>query len=296
MEGEGATAQAGAAGAAEGRPGASLRLHVLASGSKGNAAIVEDVATGEGVLVDCGVNGKAFMERCEQVGFEPLRLRAVVVTHDHSDHTQGLGVVLRGLARRAKRLGQEAEPPTVWALPEVRAACRGLAEAARCAEVRDLALGQPLAVAGLVLTAFPTSHDAAASCGFRVEGPGGDALGYLTDTGCLTPAAREALAGVRLLALESNHDGRMLAAGEYPAFLKARVGGERGHLSNDQAAAALDELLGPRLEWVVAMHLSENNNRPSLVERSLGEVLARRGHGAGLRVAAQHFAVSIPPA
>ena len=254
---------------------------------------LEDMASGAGVLVDCGVNGKVFQERCDQAGFEPLRLRAVMVTHDHSDHTQGLGVVLRGLGRRAKRRG--ASPPAleVWALPEVRERCRALAEAAQCAEVRDLALGQAVAVGEMALTPFPTSHDAAASCGFRIDHASGDSIGYLTDSGCLTPAARAALRDVRLLALESNHDPQMLACGDYPAFLKARVGGERGHLSNEQAA---DALLGPRLVWVVAMHLSENNNRPSLVERTLQAVLDRRGHGAGLQVAAQHFLVSVPPA
>ena len=278
----GARGGGAAGGAVAGGP---LRLHVLASGSRGNAAVVEDMASGAGVLVDCGVNGKVFQERCDQAGFEPLRLRAVMVTHDHSDHTQGLGVVLRGLGRRAKRLG--ASPPAleVWALPEVRERCRALAEAAQCAEVRDLALGQAVAVGEMALTPFPTSHDAAASCGFRIDHASGDSIGYLTDSGCLTPAARAALRDVRLLALESNHDPQMLACGDYPAFLKARVGGD-----------ALDELLGPRLEWVVAMHLSENNNRPSLVERTLQAVLDRRGHGAGLQVAAQHFLVSVPPA
>ena len=77
-------------------------LHVLASGSKGNAAVVEDAATGEGLLVDCGVTAKVLIERCEQAGFDPLRLRAVLVTHDHSDHVKGLGVALRCLGRRAR--------------------------------------------------------------------------------------------------------------------------------------------------------------------------------------------------
>ncbi len=82
-----------------------IALHVLASGSKGNAAVVEDAATGEGLLVDCGVTAKALIERCEQAGFDPLRLRAVLVTHDHSDHVKGLGVALRCLRRRARKLG-----------------------------------------------------------------------------------------------------------------------------------------------------------------------------------------------
>ncbi len=184
-----------------------IALHVLASGSKGNAAVVEDAATGEGLLVDCGVTAKALIERCEQAGFDPLRLRAVLVTHDHSDHVKGLGVALRCLRRRARKLGVAWQAPAVHALPAVQAAAtRAFAEAAEEAEVRPLALGERACFGALAVTPFATSHDAAASCGFRIEHSAGDALGYLTDTGCLTPEAASALRDVRLLALESNHD------------------------------------------------------------------------------------------
>lgn len=269
-----------------------IALHVLASGSKGNAAVVEDVATGEGVLIDCGVTAKALLERCEQAAFEPLRLRAVVVTHDHSDHVKGLGVALRCLARRARKLGVPPSMPPVHALPEVLG-CRGMVEAAAEAEVRPLRCGERLGVGALAFEPFPTSHDAAASCGFRITHADGDALGYVTDTGILSDQATRALRDVRLLALECNHDRLMLKNGDYPAMLKARVASDAGHLSNDQAAEALAGLLGPRLECVVAMHLSENNNRPSLAERALRAVLDEQGHPARVEVAAQHMLVSV---
>lgn len=76
-----------------------LKLHVLASGSKGNAAIVENAATGSGVLIDCGICKRDFLERCDEAGFDPARIDAVLITHEHGDHTKGLGVVLRGLAK-----------------------------------------------------------------------------------------------------------------------------------------------------------------------------------------------------
>ena len=100
-----------------------------------------------------------------------------------------------------------------------------------------------------------------------------DALGYCTDTGHLGKEALEALRGVRILALESNHDERMLASGPYPAYLKARVGGACGHLSNAQAAQALAQLVGEDTETVVAMHLSHENNRPSTCVRTLAEAV-----------------------
>ena len=96
-----------------------------------------------------------------------------------------------------------------------------------------------------------------------------DTLAFCTDTGELGDEALDALAGARILALEANHDERMLATGDYPAHLKARVGGSHGHLSNAQAAAALARLVGPDTETVVAMHLSQENNRPSVAVREL---------------------------
>ena len=76
-----------------------LKLHVLASGSKGNAAIVENAETGEGVLIDCGICKRDFLTRCDEAGFDPARIQAVLITHEHGDHTKGLGVVLRGLEK-----------------------------------------------------------------------------------------------------------------------------------------------------------------------------------------------------
>ena len=76
-----------------------LALHVLASGSSGNAAVVENTATGAGVLIDCGICKRDFLNRCDEAGFDPGRIQAMFVTHEHSDHVKGLGVVLRGLAK-----------------------------------------------------------------------------------------------------------------------------------------------------------------------------------------------------
>ena len=136
--------------------------------------------------------------------------------------------------------------------------------------------------AGVRVTPFATSHDAAASFGFRIEDAAdGDAIGYLTDSGVVTPAAHAALADVRILALESNHDPKMLAAGPYPYVVKQRIASDAGHLSNGQAAAELAALVsasraaGQREpQTVVAMHISQNNNEYSLAKRTLEAALA----------------------
>lgn len=275
----------GRAATAAARTGGALRLHVLASGSRGNAAVVEDAATGAGVLVDCGICKRDFFARCDEAGFDPSKLEAVLITHDHTDHTKGLGVVLRGLAKQ----GIE---PAVYADGAVRAASREIGVLEGACDLRALPIGGMLSIAGMAVHVFGTSHDAASSCGFRIEG-GGDAVGFMTDTGIVTGAAREALADVRILALESNHDVRMLADGPYPYPVKRRVGSDAGHLSNDQAAAELEALLSDRLEQVVAMHVSQNNNTYRLPVDALAAVCAREGHGARVQAAYQDMLVSV---
>ena len=141
-----------------------LRLHILASGSGGNAAIVENAVTGEGVLVDCGICKRDFFARAEEAGFNLEKLRAVVITHDHGDHTKGLGVVLRGLAKAGAH-------PAVCASEAVFAASAPLREAVASvgAAFEPFDGGDRLDLAGLVVRPFRTSHDAADSYGFRFE-------------------------------------------------------------------------------------------------------------------------------
>ncbi len=264
-----------------------MRLHVLASGSKGNASIVENVATGEGVLIDCGICKRDFLSRCDEAGFDLRRLKGVLITHEHTDHIKGLGVVYRALAKLDVH-------PTIHASDAVRDASRDIGELLEqdLCDVRAFAADDTLSLAGFAVYAFATSHDVAQSFGFRVE-CGGDAIGYVTDTGVVTPQAHEALGGCRLLAIEANHDPKMLAEGPYPYSLKRRIASERGHLSNEQAAEELASLLHDGLESVVAMHVSENNNDYELPAATLREALAREGHGAVVHVARQRRLVSI---
>ena len=305
-----------------------LALHVLASGSSGNAAVIENTATGAGVLIDCGICKRDFLNRCDEAGFDPGRIQAMFVTHEHGDHVKGLGVVLRGLAK----IGNV---PPVFAAGACTANSSALAKVAEAFDVRELAAacaqagGQRMAnaaledatphttaapsrqdsaahaaiaspgqdspgrtagpgvieAAGMRIIPFATSHDAAASFGFRIEDAAdGDAVGYLTDSGIVTAQAHAALRDVRILALESNHDPKMLAAGPYPYVIKQRIASNSGHLSNGQAAAELGTLVaesraaGLRLpQTVVAMHVSQNNNEYSLARRTLEAALGEAG-------------------
>lgn len=295
-----------------------LALHVLASGSSGNAAVMENVATGAGLLIDCGICKRDFLARCDEAGFDPARIEAVFVTHEHGDHTKGLGVVLRGLAK----LGCS---PAIFSASACVANSSALASVADAFDVRELAAASgttlehaslwgatthealtadgkapasdgdahaadsdtqaagTIEAAGLRVIPFATSHDAAASFGFRIEDPAdGDALGYLTDSGVVTPAAHAALRDVRILALESNHDPKMLANGPYPYVVKQRIASDLGHLSNEQAATELAALVAESRaaglrepQTVVAMHTSQNNNEYSLARRTLEAALVK---------------------
>ena len=252
-----------------------LKLHVLASGSKGNAAVVENAATGVGVLIDCGICKRDFLARCDEAGFDPARIETVVITHEHSDHVKGLGVVMRGLAK----LGNA---PTVHANEACVRNSVPLRDLAETAPIASLSADEPIEVSGIRLTPFATSHDAAASFGFRIEDVAdGDAIGFLTDSGVVTPSAHAALVGVRILALESNHDEAMLETGPYPFPIKRRIASDRGHLSNPQAAEELASLVGASREaglrepeTVVAMHISQTNNDYVLPRRTLEGALA----------------------
>ena len=231
-----------------------IHLHVLASGSKGNAAVVE--GPGGSVLVDCGISRRALLGRADELGVDMGRVAAVVLTHEHSDHVGGLTVFCNHF---------EGELVATAGTVGARSYLTNL-------PFTIVGHSDELELAGMRVRTFPTSHDVADPVGLRFS-TADDALGFCTDTGELGAEALDALRGVRILALESNHDERMLATGPYPAYLKARVAGSCGHLSNAQAAAALGELVGEDTECVVAMHLSQENNRPSVCLRTLAEAV-----------------------
>ncbi len=246
------------------------RVVVLGSGSSGNAiAVTDEVDT---LLVDCGFSARETCRRLASAGIEPATVRAVLVTHEHTDHTRGLEVFVK---RR------EVE---VCATHGTRRAAGldGLAP-----EVRTLATGQSHRVGGFEVVPFRTSHDAAEPCGYRIRARSGETIGLVTDTGVLTPETREALEDCDVIGIESNHDVRMLQVGPYPAFLKRRIASERGHLSNAAAAEALHNLTSSRLRQVIALHRSRTNNTRELVLASLRERLAQLGYQGELVAAGQ---------
>ena len=243
-----------------------LHLHILGSGSKGNCALVEGP---QGmIMIDDGFSRREVLRRMHELDVDESRVRALILTHEHSDHVSGVTVWCR-------RFDGELYASAGTCKPR-----KYLAELPFC----EFQPGDVLSIAGITVRTFPTSHDVVNPCGFRFELPGAgeqggernaaaDAIGYATDTGVLTPGAMELLHDVRILALESNHDVPMLRTGSYPRMLQDRIIAPTGHLSNAQAAAALPQLVTERTEEVIAMHISQENNRPSLAVRALAEAV-----------------------
>lgn len=254
-----------ATGGARPWDGDGLRLHVLASGSKGNACVVESPSGM--LLVDCGISLRQVRLRLAALGLDPARIAAILVTHEHADHIASLGVAVRGL-----------KVPVY--------ASRGtMGSAAWPAGVSGSALqaGVAVQIAGVSVTPFHVPHDAAETLGFRLE-RAGTAVGLCTDAGELTSQAGELLRDCDVLALEANHDPGMLRSyAGYPQSLKARIASGHGHLSNDQAARALPELVTSRTRAVVGMHLSQHTNAPSVCRTAL----AAAGVAAHMEVAGQ---------
>ncbi|MFN9030576.1 MAG: MBL fold metallo-hydrolase [Betaproteobacteria bacterium] len=236
-----------------------LRFCSLGSGSEGNALLIE---ASEGLfatrmLVDNGFGPRQLDERLGRLGLTVDDLDAVFVTHEHSDHVGGVSALLK---RRSLALLCSAGTRNAAGLI--------------CAEVdwRRVRDGAAITVGAMQVLPLAVPHDAAEPLQLVVT-DGDRRLGVLTDIGVPTTAVARAFDGLNAMLIECNHDPELLRNGAYPPFLKARIAGDRGHLSNAQAAQLLDSIDRSRLNRVVAAHLSRQNNRPALARAALASVL-----------------------
>jgi phosphoribosyl 1,2-cyclic phosphodiesterase len=253
-----------------------MRVCCLGSGSSGNAVLVEadDGQRRTRVLVDAGFSARELEGRLDQAGVAPPDLDAILITHDHGDHTRGMGVF-------ARRHGT-----TVHLTERTFAACR---EQFRGSErTRTYTAARPFQVGGLRVEPFMTAHDAADPVAVAlVDVATGSRVGIATDLGRPTAGVRHALSGCDFLVLEANHDEVMLRVGPYPRSVQARIASSHGHLSNQAAARFATELLHPRLAGVLLAHVSAECNDPALARDVVGSALTRAGWRGWLDVARQ---------
>lgn len=228
-------------------------FYPLFSSSKGNAYYLRQ--SGEGILIDCGKSAKQIFEALQEREIPKEEIKAIFITHEHTDHVQGL-----------KRLSS---------LPEVRVyASAGTLSAL---EEKNLLSAKaavfPVDKAGIELDfmkvmPFPISHDCAEGFGYTVETADGRKTSFATDTGVITDEIYAAVSGSDTVVLESNHDVRMLQNGPYPYILKRRILSENGHLSNDQCTETALRLLKTGTTRLFLAHLSQENNIPALAEQT----------------------------
>ena len=231
-----------------------VRICSLASGSNGNAYYIE--YGNEAILVDAGISGKKIFKRAEQRGIDVGKIKAVFVSHEHSDHVRGLHTfcdktgaktyMTRGTATAMRPFYMPAVPPQIIDVDGVTA------------------------IGAMNVYSFSKPHDVQEPCSFRVE-CGDINIGIFTDIGCTCVGLVENLAKCHVAFLESNYDEQMLRSGRYPQQLKERILSDVGHLSNEQAADIVRSTPAPHLHTLILSHLSADNNRPQIALKAFAE-------------------------
>ncbi len=236
---------------------AGLSYCTLGSGSRGNSLAVWD--SEDLFLIDAGFSGKELKKRLGEVGLSPEDIKAIIITHEHSDHVKGVGVMSRRygipiyatpIVLQGKVLKKEKLKAQVEIQPE-----------------KGFKLGR------FEIKGFEVPHDAPQTLGYRIQS-NGRCITHATDIGRVTPDIQNMLEGCDGLVLESNHDIEMLNNGPYPAFLKRRILSDKGHLPNVESGEVLVKVIGPDTQHVTLAHLSEENNTPEVALETVKTILS----------------------
>ena len=229
------------------------RIYSLYSGSTGNAMLIETEQTR--ILIDAGKNAKALCRALSELSLVPEQLDAIIITHDHRDHTAALPVFLKHHPLPVHAVEASAQVMAMDMGDEARAClCRHT----------PLYVEQ---IGNVQVSSFITPHDSRFSVGYRLRVEASDGvheIGYATDVGYVTEDVCRGLMGCESVVLESNHDRDMLLTGPYPRQLKERIFSRYGHLANDDSAAFAAELAEHGLQNLLLAHLSEQNNEPAI--------------------------------
>lgn len=228
-----------------------MRLCSIASGSSGNCIYVGSDTTH--LLVDVGISGKRTTEGLHRLGVKAEELDGIFITHEHADHISGLGVM-------ARKYGIP-----IYGTKGTLTAIRNSGQLGKIEDslFQEIEADTKIVVKDITVNPMRTSHDAAEPVAYRIS-QGRQRLGILTDLGCYNDYTVECLKGMNALLIEANHDVNMLQVGPYPYYLKKRILGERGHLSNELSGQLLSKVLNDKLQTIILGHLSKENNLPEL--------------------------------
>lgn len=243
----------------------SLSITPLFSGSSGNAILIRTQHTS--ILVDAGVSGKRTTEALASVGVDAKDIEGILITHEHSDHIQGAGV-----------LSRKYDIP-IYATPLTWQAANGKLGKIKSQNVRKIDKSD-FFIDDLLIEPFETPHDAADSVGYCLS-RGSRKIGIATDLGHFPKSVEHRLHSCDLVLLESNHDINMLLTGRYPQRLKQRIRSNRGHLSNNDAACAAIKLAAAGVSSILLGHLSQENNNAKVAFRTVTDALISEGFVPG---------------
>jgi phosphoribosyl 1,2-cyclic phosphodiesterase len=241
-----------------------LSVAVLASGSSGNSAVVKFDDTN--VLVDAGLSCRELDNRLSYFGLDPSEISAVLLTHEHTDHTRG---VERFCSKHRRPLYA-----TAGTLSILRPSGT---------DVKVLRAGEPLRVGSLLVNPFSVNHYAADPVAFSLCADGAK-VAIASDLGSVTDEVVSNIAGSNLLFVEANYDDAMLMSGAYPDFLKRTIRSPRGHLSNDDAGVLCTSAITEATQAVVLVHLSKENNTPEKARHAVEESMRNLGRRVRLEV------------
>lgn len=246
-----------------------MEVSVLASGSTGNAVFIRAGETR--ILIDVGISTRAVTKKLADIGTDAGSIDAILVTHEHSDHTKGLVTY-----------GKKHDVP-VYARYDAWRAMPTVAKAV--AQHNRRLLRETLEIGECKVEVFDTSHDAVDPVGFNLFYKD-KKISLATDLGCVSKRVKDALSGSDLLVFEANHDVDMLKQGAYPAYLKRRILSAQGHLSNEDAGRTLAEIVRDKAHTQIMLaHLSRENNRPQLAKDAVENILSSSGLKLGTEVA-----------
>ncbi len=238
-----------------------MKFCSLYSGSSGNALYVS--AQDTSILIDAGLTGKSIISAMDAIGENMADIQAILITHEHSDHIKGAGILSRKF-----NIPVYANEKT-WAVMEPLLGNVKL-------ENKRLINGET-SINDLNIRTFRVPHDSAGCIGFTIEDREGKIMSAVTDMGVFTREIRDGIKDSDLILIESNHDTQMLKYGPYPFALKRRVLSELGHLSNEDAASAILEILPGKQRHIILGHLSGTNNVPELALKTVENILIDEG-------------------